>query len=1008
MHRFLVGLFCCALTCATSSAQQNKPAPAQDSALFRDASSSPLLTGKAQADYAARERLLNGSNPPAPDLTPQEMNDIVRAIVAQRSVKTPSTPRIEFSPRPDADVGLGVLIAIGVAIVVFAGWWGLGALLANRRNRPISDADAEAPSSAIAEAAPVPSKRLEVPLMGFARFRVVSGAVFGIATFYVLASLLVLVLSVVIAVGLAVALLLARFGLWRLATPLIEPHVRLLVLLAKSAWTRERPEYFVALEPGEAPQLSAMVARLAAAFSVRPPKSIVVAMDASAWIELGGWHARSKSTQLGLGYDLIVGLSQEELEAVIAHEMAHAKFVQRGLKRALNKGVHRAARATNAVAQLVHAYRAARIGFDSGETALTLLRWCTSISAKRVAAYSRQDEFEADLGAARVCGGAPLRSALQRVQRIAEATSRIGWPERLAQMQTPGGLGRWLAETLQSHTAQPAGPAHELDEYATHPSDEDRFHALPETPATTPNAAPAVDLLEDTGELARRLMAEIQAKALNEEDRDTKERLRWLRRVRRRAKIRPLQWLALLVAAIGAIIAFFTFASWSIWTLAAGMSIIAAAMYGYRCARYRDHVPLPVPTLEQIRAGHEVEDDPETREARRKDTEVAIEPLCTGLDRNAACARLRQEGYAALERAEPLRAFVCYRRIDQLRADQPEAEMIGAVALAMLKTDATQFVNRIARSTGLHSSGSLWSAAWALYLMQQYENAEPMLGELKRRHPDVVTYAGLLASCQARRGKIQSALPNARDVFRDRPTSNARREILVDLLVWNGHQDEAEKRLTEVPIEGEPRLVLSMIRLQLTRGNRAEADRWLAQLSSAQNGNDLTSAGACYEQARYDERAVECYDAALRVGFYPAAELGLARLALHTRDYAAVERHALAAINLSRPLAPKALGPLPLFLSAMALLSATQPRSLGLRAWLVTAPAEKVLGAFQGRTFLVYEDRKSKAVETVGKVLTATLPDLPPIAADRFRVSAAPPDRQPIGAAWPGVQAIWT
>lgn len=515
MRRIVTAMMFCLLAAWSVRAEENKSAAANPSPTIGNAYVTPLLSGKARDDFAARERLLHGADTSDSSLDAQQMEEITRAVIGARPEAQPSRGLVGFTPaQTDDGIGVGVLMTIGISVVVFGGWWAFGALLANIRDRPVDDADSPdaAPTSATAQ--PAADRRPEVPLTGFARLRVVSGAVLGIAAFYVVASVLVFVLVIVLLVGLAVAILLARFGLWRLATPLIDPHLKLLVLLAKSAWTRDRPEFCTALKSGEARPLSAMVARLAAAFAVPAPRTIVVEMTAGAWIELGGWRARSKSTKLGLGYDLIAGLSEAELEAVIAHEIAHAKLVRRGLKRALNKGVQRAARATNGVAELVYAHRAAKVKFDSGETVLTLLRWCTRFSVKRVAAYSRQDEFDADLGAARVCGGAPLRSALQRVQRIEEATSRIGWTERLARMQMPGGLGLWLAETVQGHVAPAAEPSHAFDEYATHPSEDDRLRALPDTPATNPNDRPAVNLLEDGGALARRLIEETQAKVL--------------------------------------------------------------------------------------------------------------------------------------------------------------------------------------------------------------------------------------------------------------------------------------------------------------------------------------------------------------------------------------------------------------------------------------------------------------------------------------------------------------
>ncbi len=53
-------------------------------------------------------------------------------------------------------------------------------------------------------------------------------------------------------------------------------------------------------------------------------------MNAIAWVKLKGYRKGSGKTTLGIGYDLLAGLPEAEVEAVLAHEMVHARLVQRG------------------------------------------------------------------------------------------------------------------------------------------------------------------------------------------------------------------------------------------------------------------------------------------------------------------------------------------------------------------------------------------------------------------------------------------------------------------------------------------------------------------------------------------------------------------------------------------------------------------------------------------------------------------------------------------------------
>ena len=64
-------------------------------------------------------------------------------------------------------------------------------------------------------------------------------------------------------------------------------------------------------------------------------------MGVNAWVRLKGYRRGAGTTILGVGYDLLAGMSQTEVEAVLAHEMAHARLVQRGFSRWLTGGVSR-------------------------------------------------------------------------------------------------------------------------------------------------------------------------------------------------------------------------------------------------------------------------------------------------------------------------------------------------------------------------------------------------------------------------------------------------------------------------------------------------------------------------------------------------------------------------------------------------------------------------------------------------------------------------------------------
>jgi len=71
----------------------------------------------------------------------------------------------------------------------------------------------------------------------------------------------------------------------------------------------------------------------------------------------------------------------------------------------------------------------------------------TRQAATWIAACSRQDEFEADLGSVELCGAGPVRLALSKVESLARITAKLPWRERVAHIQMAK-LSQWLVGEL--------------------------------------------------------------------------------------------------------------------------------------------------------------------------------------------------------------------------------------------------------------------------------------------------------------------------------------------------------------------------------------------------------------------------------------------------------------------------------------------------------------------------------------------------------------------------------
>src|SRR5688572_127622 len=327
----------------------------------------------------------------------------------------------------------------------------------------------------------------------------------------------------------------ARFGLAGVVTPLIRRHIKLLSIFVRSFWRRKYAEYRLLIVEEEAPRLFAAVGQLAQRFNIAPPKEVSIEMDANAWVRLSGFRQGSGQTILAVGYDLLAGLTESEVQAVLAHEMGHARFIRRGVKRWLEVGVSQVASVTSQLSSQAEAFRSSKKSFYIAEILLTPADSLTRVAARILARYSRQDEFEADRISAELFGSACLRSALTKLRLLEGKLSRLPWTERVAQVEVQGSFSRWLIGELAISAADLAKPitAAAHDPYSTHPSLSDRIAAMPPDDGQQPNSAPGIHFLSDPDRVASKLVIEVHRIVAEEEQKDTKALARWTRKTKR-------------------------------------------------------------------------------------------------------------------------------------------------------------------------------------------------------------------------------------------------------------------------------------------------------------------------------------------------------------------------------------------------------------------------------------------------------------------------------------------
>src|SRR5882762_2730580 len=622
----------------------------------------------------------------------------------------------------------------------------------------------------------------EKPLSPAARAGLVVNAAFTILLFYLTAILFMAGFTALALLLLLVTMAAARFGMASFVGRLLQVPVRLIAILGKKLWLPSETAYRVALTPEDAPGLFATARALSQRSALAPPESIAIEMHTNAWVELRGYRRGAGRTSLGIGFDLLAGLGVSEVEAVLAHELAHARLVQRGFSRWLKKGLARLSQVTTELSACAAAYRQADARSDLAETTMRVFDALTRRAARLVATYSRQDEFAADRGAVELCAAGAVRSALGRLDVLDEAASGLPWSERLARLQPGEAFTAWLVSELTGpgRGDSPESLRHAVDPYSTHPAMRDRLAALPADDASLRDTRPGIALLVDPDRVAGRLAAEIQGVIAVQERRDTQRLARETRKLCRPEGSSVVSFLgamgiivALVVGVIGAADGFpLDMMGIAVATLAAGVVLV-------RLPRYRDRRPLPVPaygTLSNPRP-------PETQEQLAAAEEAIVAELRASAaverTRRARCAMLVRTSYAALQQRDYLRAHVAARLALELKKTSIEAGLVYAIAAAGLGNvqQAHGRLGVIRRKVGFQTLATKWGAAWALSLLDDWSCDGILDGAAAldaARHGGGARVGRRGSGPRSRRGVIDR--PRAR--VRSRPARRAHRHFL--------------------------------------------------------------------------------------------------------------------------------------------------------------------------------------------------------------------------------------
>ena len=361
-----------------------------------------------------------------------------------------------------------------------------------------------------------------------------------IAAFYLYSALFLVVGSLLWLLVLILGVLGSQYGGLVVGWPVLNALGASLQTFARGLRIGRGVDFHLKLEREQAPKLWQVVEELSRRLAVPPPREYVLENGVNAYVMLRGLAAGRGKTRLGVGFDLLAGLSEAQARAVMAHEIAHAKYVRRGYQGFLMRGLFRLSRCAGALESIA-------THEENHKAARAVSRWIgaipskiSKVAGKLIAACSRYDEFLADRVAAEICGKAPCQTALLATHVLDYQADKIDYRERLLHLEREPGYAQWLREQL--HVADPARrgelEARALErahrhELSTHPALPDRLAAIEQVERADDAIAGAetgLVWLDKPNEVAGLLLRHIEKTAAGEEARATKNLAKWMRK----------------------------------------------------------------------------------------------------------------------------------------------------------------------------------------------------------------------------------------------------------------------------------------------------------------------------------------------------------------------------------------------------------------------------------------------------------------------------------------------
>lgn len=851
-----------------------------------------------------------------------------------------------------------------------------------------------------------------------------------IGLFYIAAFAILLFVLSLLLIDILILMGGVRFGLVYLMIEPVKGLSHLAALVATSLNLRSGPDFKVSLERKDAPDLFRLVEDVARRMKVAPPDTIILETSCNAWVQLKGYGKGKGHCTLGIGYDMLVIQNVSEFRATIAHEMAHAKLVQRGYGNWLANGMTRIVQLAVSLAGIKAEAENNKRHFYTAAFLLKIANFFGKTGSRLIGTYRRQHEFAADRAAAIAYGPQAYRNSLLNDMVAIYKSHELTWRDYVIQTQRDGSFSEWLRERLttkdeseRKEIEQKMMSREARNEYDTHPVYADRLAALPDSGDEDISIIPAVELLKEPDNLAIRLIEKIE-RIFSEEQRKDSARIR--KQVKSKSgehKLTDGQVVGILLVLFGVIVFIGMMAALSTpqgrvdplyKTLLVGSVVGFVGGVALFCiAGQRDKTRLLVPSYklweESLTSKDRKPDVREWYDSVESKIKDKMPPHIKSQKDQAAY--LANKAYEALGICDYRSALVASRLCLKAKPALREGLIASAITEAYFgQTElATQSLNKLGMKYNVKESIA-WCFAWSATLFANWEYAEGQILNTVAKWPNEPDLFSILGFCQFQRGKAHEAIDSVKRAVSIAPDQPYHRLLLFQLLVDGGKPKDALKEfeIVERDLPQDFETMLGAVRMNLMLGRIEEASKRTRLVEQIHPGTKaLLRLAKLYAESDHDDEARSYCERVCEAGFYPEAQFGMWSLEYKRKDKdeSKAREHLMAALDVTRERPDDAAGPLAVLHGVcQAMVSMGEPET-GCSAWsakidLTDSPADA-----RSLSLLIAAKNLQATKEQVRAIYTAMHPgrDLPELGITYEELS---PDKRPDGSIVPGIYGV--